>query len=37
MGKGSKLDKDGTRLNTLDRVMERLEGSEIDATRSEAS
>ena len=36
-GKGSKLDTDGTRLNTLDRVMERLEGSEIDATRSEAS
>ena len=36
-GKGSKLDVDGNRLNTLDRVMERLEGSEIDNMRSEAS
>ena len=36
-GKGSKLDVDGNRLNTLDRVLERLEGSEIDNMRGEAS
>ena len=36
-GKGSKLDLDSDRLNTLDRVLERLEGSEIDNMRGEAS
>lgn len=36
-GKGSKLDVDGNRLNTLDRVLQRLEGSEIDNMRGEAS
>ena len=36
-GQGSKPDVDGNRLNTLDRVMERLDETEIDNTRSEAA
>lgn len=34
-GKGSKLDIDGTRLNTIDRTLGRLGEADIDEIRSE--
>ena len=35
-GKGSKLDMDGNRKNTIDRTLERLDGIDVDGVRSEA-
>lgn len=36
-GIGSKMDTDGTRLNTIDRTHERLEGIDVDGVREETS
>ena len=36
-GKGSKLDMEGDRLNTIDRTLERLDDIDVDGVRSEAN